>query len=177
MKPFIIAFIGNKEVQDSQAVLKKIFSILEELFGNEYCDVLSVYPVFYCGGYGQFSQIASDAIDLFRKRYPERKSKKLFITPYLSPSYLKTNEYMKEFYDEIVYPPLENVPHKFAISRRNQWMIDNCDTLFAYMENPCGNTRKCVEYAFRKYKDVVFFDSGKWESLVRFCCKRNRKPI
>lgn len=172
MKPYIVAFIGNREVADSQSVLEKLLSTLEELFGAECSDSLFRYPVFYCGGYGAFSQIASDAIDIFRKRNPEIKSEKLFITPYVTPSYLKVNKYMKEFYDEIVYPPLENVPPKFAISRRNQWMIDRCNLLVAYMENPFGNTRKCVEYAVRKDKIVIFVDSGKMESVLRSCRRK-----
>ena len=166
MKPFIIAFIGNKEVYNGEIVLKKLRTLFEQLFGSGLGDVMSDYPVFYCGGYGSFSQIASDAIDEFRKRHPEIQSKKLFITPYLTPSYLKTNEYMKEFYDEIIYPPLEDVPLKFAISRRNQWMIDRCNLLCAYMENPCGNTRRCVEYAIRKEKEIYFADSGKFAGAL-----------
>ena len=174
MKPYIIAFIGNKEVYDSETVLKKLLAEFEKLFGSGLSDVLSDFPVFYCGGYGRFSQIASEAIDTFRQRHPEIQSKKLFITPYLAPSYLKTNEYMREFYDEIIYPPLENVPLKFAISRRNQWMIDRCNLLIAYMENPCGNTRKCVEYAVRKDKIVIFVDSGKRERALH-CFRREKE--
>lgn len=164
MKPYNVAFIGNRDVSDSEAVLKELLCKLEEHFATGRGDSLTFYPVFYCGGYGKFSQIASDAIDLLRKRNPTLKSKKLFITPYITPSYLKINEYMKEFYDEIVYPPLENVPPKFAISRRNKWMIDRCEIVFAYMENPCGNTRKYINYAYRKHKTVFFVGSLKTES-------------
>ena len=171
MKPYIIAFIGNRQVSDGQSVLKQLLSYFE-MFGQYDND----YPVFYCGGYGQFSQIVSDAIDLFRKRNPDIKSEKLFITPYITPSYLKTNNYMEEFYDGIIYPPLENVPPKYAITRRNQWMIDRCDLLIAYMENPLGNTRKCVEYAVRKGKGVVFIDSGKKGKEWSFVRNGNRKP-
>ena len=162
MTPYIIAFIGNREVYDKEIVLKRLLVLFEDLFGSGRGDVMSDFPVFYCGGYGSFSQIASDAIDIFRERHPEIESKKLFITPYITPRYLKVVEYMKEFYDEIVYPPLENVPSKFAISRRNQWMIDRCNLLCAYMENPCGNTRKCVDYAIRKDKNVYFAHLGKF---------------
>lgn len=163
MKPYVVTFIGNRDVSDSEAVLKELLFKLEERFATGRDDSLTHYPVFYCGGYGRFSQIASDAIDLLRKRNPELKSEKLFITPYITPSYLKIIEYMREFYDEIVYPPLENVPPKFAISRRNKWMIDNCEIVFAYMENPCGNTKKLVDYAFRKHKPVFFVASPQAE--------------
>lgn len=174
MKPYIVTFLGNKDVADRKTVYERILSQLETLF-TDGVTALYRYPVFYCGGYGEFSQLASMAIDVWRKRYPELKSEKLFITPYITPSYLKINEYMRQFYDDIVYPPLENVPFKFAISRRNQWMIDNCNMLIAYLENTAGNTRKCVEYAFRRGKEVVFVDSGNAARLLGFDRSKNRK--
>lgn len=155
MKPYIVAFIGNREVFESNAVLETLIAKLEKLFIEDN-SLLKVRPVFYCGGYGQFSQIASEAIDILRKRHPKFKSEKLFVTPYIVPSYQKTLDYMKAFYDGIIYPPLEKVPLRYAISRRNQWMIDKCDLLIAYMKDTCGNTRKCVNYAYRKKKFVLY---------------------
>lgn len=174
MEPYIVTFLGNKEVSDRQSAFDKTFSLLETLFtgGSE---TASYFPIFYCGGYGDFGNIASEAIDALRERYPDLESEKLFITPYLTPSYSKTNKYMKQFYDEIVYPPLENVPPQFAIARRNQWMIDRCDLLIAYMEDTTGNTRKCVEYAVRKNKEVAFVDSGETKKLLFFGRRGNRK--
>ena len=154
MKPYIFTFIGNKEVRDRQAVLNSLLKFLGEM-----CFIHSVvmdYPIFYCGGYGEFSQLVSEAIDIARKRYPYFESEKLLIIPYNTPAYLETLRYAKEYYDDIVYPPLENVPEELAISRRNQWMIDQCDILVVHMWNRVGNTRKCVEYAIRKDKVIYY---------------------
>lgn len=161
---------------DRETALNKVVAELESVSYDLFNNIFYRYPVFYCGGYGEFGQIASDAIDIFRKRHPDIQSEKLFVTPYLTPSYLKVNKYMKEFYDGIVYPPLENVPPKFAIARRNQWMIDRCDLLIAYMENTAGNTRKCVEYAISKQKTIVYADSGESAKLLNLSFRRSRKP-
>lgn len=41
----------------------------------------------------------------------------------------KTGEQvLSDIYDAMIYlEGLENVPKRFAISRRNQWMAQNCD--------------------------------------------------
>ena len=41
-------------------------------------------------------------------------------------------------YDSTVYPPLENVPHRFAISHRNRWMVENADVVVAYVLHDWG---------------------------------------
>ena len=37
-----------------------------------------------------------------------------------------------KLYDSTLYPPLENVPYKFAISKRNEWMINESDLIIAF---------------------------------------------
>ena len=156
MEPYIFAFIGNREVRNRKAVFDSLLDYLEyECFQyNNFSDLW--YPVFYCGGYGEFSQIVSEVIDLARKRNPDFYTEKLLIVPYNTPSYLKTLEYVKDFYDELVYPPLERVPMRYAIVRRNEWMIDQCNKLVVHMWNPISNTGKFVQYAKRKNKEILY---------------------
>ena len=158
MKPYIVAFIGNKRVGTEGKVLKTLVSALEEQIVENVYRVRKLPVTFYCGGYGEFSYLAAKAIDILRERYPEFEAEKIFVTPYIAPSYSQTLDYMKEFYDGIVYPPLESVPAKFAIFRRNQWMIDECDLLVTYVRDKTGNTRKFVEYAIRKKKEILYVE-------------------
>lgn len=84
MKPYIVAFLGNKDVADRKTVYERILSQLETLF-TDGVTALYRYPVFYCGGYGEFSQLASMAIDVWRKRYPELKSENCLLLLILRP--------------------------------------------------------------------------------------------
>ena len=45
-------------------------------------------------------------------------------------------EYVKSLglYDESIYPPIENVPPKFAIAKRNEWMMTNADFIIVYVK-------------------------------------------
>ncbi len=38
-----------------------------------------------------------------------------------------------EYYDETTYPPPENTPLRYAISRRNKWLVAQADTIIAYI--------------------------------------------
>ena len=58
-------------------------------------------------------------------------------------------------YDSIVYPPLEKVPFRFAISKRNEWMVDNADIIIGYVKNQYGGAYKILEYAKRQRKNII----------------------
>jgi hypothetical protein len=62
---------------------------------------------------------------------------------------------MKKYYDDVVYPPLENVPLKFAISRRNEWVVDNSDIVYAYVKHSWGGVAKMLAYAKHKQKQII----------------------
>ena len=78
----------------------------------------------------------------------------IFISPYLENKNLKV---ANEIYDDTIYPPLETVPKKFAIIKRNEWMIDNCDILVAYVKYSWGGAEKTLNYAIRKKKPFINF--------------------
>ena len=58
-------------------------------------------------------------------------------------------------YDGSVYPPLENVPRRFAISRRNEWMVDEADVVVAYVKHGWGGAAATRDYAVRKQKRLL----------------------
>lgn len=60
-----------------------------------------------------------------------------------------------DLYDDSVYPPLENTPLRFAIVKRNQWMIDNSQLIVAYVKYSWGGATKAVTYAKKKNKQII----------------------
>ena len=69
--------------------------------------------------------------------------------PYLN------REYNTDLYDDTTYPPLEEVPARFAISRRNEWMVDNADVVVAYVTHDWGGAATTLQYAKRKKKRII----------------------
>ena len=78
----------------------------------------------------------------------------LFITPYLDNNYSKL-QLAKYYYDDIIFPPIESVPRKFAILKRNEWMVDSADLVIAYVKYSWGGAAKTLEYSKRKKVPII----------------------
>ena len=63
---------------------------------------------------------------------------------------------IKKFYDDTIYPPLENVPKKYAIIRRNEWIVENADVVIACVKYSWGGAAKTSQYAKRKKKAIEY---------------------
>ena len=50
---------------------------------------------------------------------------------------------------------LESVPHKFAISYRNNWMLKKSDYVVAFVKRPFGGAAKFYNMALRQNKKVI----------------------
>ena len=90
---------------------------------------------FYLGGYGDFDRLCLSVLRELKKEFSNIEL--LFITPYLDKNYSKL-EFAKDYYDAIIFPPIENVPRKFAILKRNEWMVNSADLVIAYVTYSLG---------------------------------------
>ena len=108
----------------------------------------------YLGGYGDFDQICARACNSLRE---ERPMETVYVTPYIGPAAQeKIHEMMNcGLYDTVLYPPIENVPLKFAIAKRNEWMMTNADLIVAYVAHDWGGAYKSLQVAKRKKKKTV----------------------
>ncbi|MBQ6922498.1 MAG: hypothetical protein IJQ66_05345, partial [Clostridia bacterium] len=52
-----------------------------------------------------------------------------------------------------VYPPLESVPRRLAIIRKNEWMVNESDYIIAYVWH-YGGARNTLDIAKRKNKPI-----------------------
>lgn len=88
--------------------------------------------------------IAANTVNLLRKSYSDVKCENIFITPYITESYKLRNELMKKRFDCILYPPIENTPYRFAIIRRNEWMVKNLTLFYATLRTLGAELQKCL---------------------------------
>lgn len=144
-----ITFCGHRSIPDRNLISNKLNTELKTLFEK------NTHLTFYCGGYGEFDSLVSTCIDSLRKIYPKVSCEKIFVTPYITESYRERNAIMKKLYDDVLYPPLENVPYRLAILRRNEWMVDNSDLLIACVLYSWGGAAQTLEYAQRKKKSII----------------------
>ena len=148
----IVTFCGHRNLSDN-AIGERLMNTITKLFLKATTDNLPIS--FYCGGYGEFDYLAESTVDNVRNNFPNTHCEKVFITPYITQSYQWRNEQMKQRFDDIIYPPIESVPYKYAIIRRNEWMIDVADFVIAYVKYSWGGAARSLEYAKRKKKNII----------------------
>ena len=142
-----ITFCGHSNFSFDNTVKEKLRNLLlQEIRKNPACK-------FYLGGYGDFDSLCLNILKEIKADFPNIEL--LFITPYLDDNYSKL-ETAKLYYDGIIYPPLENVPRRFCILKRNEWMVNEADFLIAFVKYSWGGAAKTLEYA--KRKKVEFFN-------------------
>ena len=110
---------------------------------------------FYLGGYGDFDNIAARVCRELKSEH--KQIEVVLVTPYLTPSQQKKIREMEDrrLYDASVYPPLENVPPRLAIIKRNEWMAESADVILAYVKYSHGGAFRAVTYAQRKGKKII----------------------
>ena len=136
----IITFCGRSKIADKETVRERLT--------NEICNLLSSgYTTFYLGGYGDFDLMAASVLHEMKDSYPSID--RVLVLPYLD------RKYDEKLYDSTVYPPLESVPKRFAISKRNEWMVEQADVVIAYVTHDWGGAVKTLEYAVRKKSQII----------------------
>lgn len=145
----VISFAGHRFVTNHSEIKTKIKITVREiadLYGKISC---------YCGCYGEFDNLCLSALQDLKREGIDIKM--IYVTPYISLSQqenIKRMEYDKMF-DEIVYPGIENVPPRFVILKRNEWMINESDILIAYVNRNYGGAYQSLLLAKRKGKRII----------------------
>ena len=138
----IVSFCGHGEVFRSEAVRIWLHETVEQLIGQG-------ANTFLLGGYGAFDRIAASVVWELKQKYPHVQS--VLVKPY------PDREMDESQYDRTVYPALENVPPRYAISRRNRCMVEEADTVVAYVLHGWGGAAQTLEYAKQKKKNIVLY--------------------
>ena len=142
----IISFFGHSRCSISDLSEQEIISTIENVAGNNYVE-------FFLGMYGDFDAFAYRCAKKYREMHPN--SKLVFVTPYIHENYCLL-ENAKERFDEVIYPELENVPKRYAIIKRNEYMIDESDFIIFYVTHHFGGgAYRAIEYAKRKKKQYI----------------------
>ena len=136
----IVTFCGHSNIYGDNGLEKRLVAVVEQLIGEG-------ANLFLLGGYGSFDSVAAGAVKEAKQQHPEIHS--TLVLPYLDRTF---NE---DLYDYSTYPPLEEVPRRYAISRRNEWMVDQADVVIAYVDHGWGGAAKTIEYAKRKKKRII----------------------
>ncbi len=137
----LITFCGHRQVDDSDKVKLWLSTVCENL-------ILKGGKTFYLGGYGEFDLMVKHVLVELKKKYPNIEI--LLIVPYLN------HNMDTKGYDGTIYPEIENTPPRFAISKRNKYMVEHAEYLVAYVLRP-GGAEKTMTHARRKKKNIISY--------------------
>ena len=145
----IISFAGHALVRSGERVKE----IVKEQIRNNALNAENI--TCYLGGYGDFDEICARACRELKKEYSVLEL--VYVAPYISLSEQTKIKEMQIYslYDTSIYPPIENTPPKFAILKRNEWMITNADLVITYIKHTYGGAYKALQAAKRKKKKII----------------------
>ncbi len=143
-----VTFCGHSQIPsyDETIVKAKLHSEIEKLINQG-------AKTFLLGGYGSFDLLCAKTVKELKKSHPHIKS--VLVIPYLD------RDYNLNLYDCSEYPPIETVPKRLAIIKRNEYMVDACNILVAYVRVSYGGAYKTLRYAKQKHKVII--------NLADFC--------
>lgn len=137
-----VTFCGHAQISQSEKIEKWLYDVTQKLIEQG-------ATTFYLGGYGAFDSLAASVLREQKKWHPQ-------IELILVLAYLNTGRDTSG-YDSTVYPPLETVPRRFAISHRNRWMVESTDVVVAYVLHDWGGAATTLRYAKQKKKQIISY--------------------
>ena len=137
----ICTFFGHRDTPESARPV--LSAILRELIVSE-----GVHD-FLVGHQGAFDRMVLRELKKLKAEF--RDVRYAIVLAYLSNDTPKWEADM-----ETVYPEgLETVPKRFAISRRNDWMLKQADVVVVYVTHRTGGAATYVQKAIRQGKRII----------------------
>ena len=134
-------FFGHREVKHN--IRDKLTVVIEKLITEENV------TEFYVGNQGQFDSMVYSVLKELKANYPHIRY--TVVLAYMP------DEHIKEVYGENTLFPdgMESVPKKFAISKRNDWMIQQSRFAVCYVHKITGGAAKFREKAEKKELRII----------------------
>lgn len=138
----IVTFCGHRNVANKHDIQEWLYATTKNL-------ILGGAKAFYLGGYGEFDILAKSVLTEQKKFYSYINI--VLILPYLNSSIDDAG------YCYTLYPPIETVPKRFAILKRNEWIVEQSEIVVAYVTHGWGGAAKTLEFAQRKKKQIILY--------------------
>ncbi len=134
-------FFGHREVTHN--IRPRLTAIIEKLI------TVDCVTEFYVGHQGQFDSMVYSVLKELKAKYPQIRY--TVVLAYMP------DEHIKDVYGEDTLFPdgLETVPKKFAISKRNDWMVQHSDFAVCYVYKVTGGAAKFREKAEKRKLQII----------------------
>ena len=134
-------FFGHRECPDS--IKAQLRAALIDLVINHDVDM------FYVGNQGRFDAIVRSVLREVKKEYPQINY--AVVLAYMPGKHTEYDDYS----DTMLPEGIESVHPRYAISWRNNWMIQQSDYVVTYITHTWGSAYQHVAKAKRKKKVII----------------------
>ena len=142
----ICVFFGHRFILESEKVEAQLKRVVENL-------IQEGVDTFWLGGYGEFDAMATKITKKCQAAFPHIK--RVLVLPYL-PTNKEEYQLTRLYYDEIFLPEgVEIGPPKFAIIRRNRYMVANADIVVTCVDRKTGGAAQALKQAKHLKKRVI----------------------
>ena len=137
----VCTFFGHRDCPDT--IKPKLRETLIDLITNYSVDM------FYVGHQGQFDAIVRSTLRELKKEYPQ-------IDYAVALAYMPSKKTAYDDYSDTMLPEgIESVHPRYAISWRNNWMLQQSDYVVAYITHTWGGAYTFVQTARRTGIQII----------------------
>lgn len=134
----VCTFFGHRDCPSS--VFPRLKKAIEDLI------IYKNVKTFYVGCNGNFDLYVYKALKELKKKY-------IHIDYFVILAYIPVKHLD---YEKTILPNgIENVPKRFAISYRNEWMLNNSDFVITYITHSYGGAAQFAQKAQKKKKICI----------------------
>ena len=135
----ICTFFGHRDA--SEKVVFALKEVIESL-------IKKGIKSFYVGNNGNYDLLVQSVLSDIKKANIDIDFK--IVLSYLGEKAITDNQ------DKTIFPEgLENVLRRFAISKRNDWLISNANIVVVYYTNTFSNSYKLAQKATKKNLNII----------------------
>ena len=134
-------FFGHKDCPDT--IRNKLQTVLVDLIVNHGVDM------FYVGNQGQFDMIVQRVLRELKMDYPQ-------INYAVVLAYMPGKRHVYDDYSDTMFPEgIESVHPRYAISWRNNWMLQQADFVVTYVTHSWGGAAQFEKKARTLNRKVI----------------------
>ena len=147
MNEYKVAIIGHRDLdyKNYKIAETKLIQLLRTLTDDNCIEV-------YLGKNGDFDNLAASVIKRMKKEAGDEMIYMTLVLPYQ----VRDIEFYERSYDRVLIPDsLHGVHPKSAITKRNFWMIEECDLFVCFVTESGGGANRALKYAEKLGKRIV----------------------
>lgn len=149
-KPYTVALFGHRRIDNARQLEQQLEeTVLELIRTHGEVD-------FLLGRNGDFDLLAASVIRRVRREYGDTLSTLTLVLPYMTAEFRDNEQSFLDYYDEVeVYPAPPGTPPRACIPLRNQAMINQADTVLAYVTHEGGGAYEALQHARAASRQVI----------------------